>query len=60
MHHDRRAGKLAEFDRVAAMVGVRMSVDDHLELSPVIREQRDIALDFVPHRIDQRRYVMRI
>jgi hypothetical protein len=45
MHHDRRAGKLAEFDSAAAMVGVRMSVDDHLELAPVIREQRDIALD---------------
>jgi hypothetical protein len=60
MHHDRRARKLAEFDRAAAMVGVSMSVDDHLELAPVISKHCEVSFDFVPQRIDQRRYMMRV
>jgi|GEM_PF-6126242 len=52
MHHDWRAGQFAQPYRAAAMIGVRVGVDDRLQAPSVISEDREVALDLVMQRID--------
>ena len=47
MHHDGRIGQRAQLHRAAAMIGVRVSVDDQVEAQSMIGEDREVALDLV-------------
>jgi hypothetical protein len=52
MHHDGRIGQRAQLHRAAAMIGVRVSVDDQVEAQSMISEDRKVSLDLVANWID--------
>src|SRR5579862_1698753 len=54
MHYDRRACQLAQFHRTATMIGVSVSVDDRIQTTSVIGEDREVALNLVAQGIDDR------
>ena len=48
MHRDWCAGQFAEFEGAAAMVGMRVRIDNQVQLQSTISEDRQVALDLVP------------
>ena len=54
MHHDRRTGQIGEFARTASMVRVGVRIDDHLETASEVRQHRNIPIDVIAHRVNQR------
>src|ERR1700685_1320998 len=52
MHRDGRIGQRAQLHRTAAMIGMRVSVDDQVETQSVITEDRQVSFDLVADWID--------
>src|SRR5581483_3459255 len=55
MHRHRRIRQQREFVSAAAMIGVSMSIDNQIELQPMIGKHAEVTLDSVLERIDDNR-----
>jgi hypothetical protein len=57
VHDERRVGQIVQFPSGGAMVRMRMRVDNGIKLTAVVGKQSKIALDFLSHGVNQRRFV---
>jgi hypothetical protein len=57
MHNDRNTGQIVQLPTGGTMVSMRVCVDNGIELAAVVGKKGEIALDFLPHGVDQRRFV---